>query len=119
MSIKVNLPDGRVVNFPDGMDPQQIAVKNLSVQSIGFFSTTTQDPDSTPSNASVITGALKTLAVVGSVTDATLSATRFGNIRIGGDLLDSSVRANGLINPASTSVSKASSHVTEAGLSKS
>ena len=98
--VKIKGDLGRIVA---GVQPQTTAVKSLTVQSIGFFGAATQDPAATPSNMSVITGSIKKLAVIGSVSDATISATRFGSVRIGGDVVDSSVRASGLVSPASES----------------
>jgi hypothetical protein len=97
--VKIHGDLGRIVA---GTDPDKTAIKNLTVQSIGFFGTSTQDPASAPSNVSEITGTIKTLAVSGSVSGATLSATRFGAVRIGGDLANSAVRASGLLNPSSS-----------------
>jgi hypothetical protein len=103
---------GRIVA---GSDAETSAVKSLAVQSLGFFGTTTQDPGSIPSNASVITGSIKTVTVLGNAAGATLSATRFGVIRIGGDLIDSSLRAAGVIDPASKSAALALKSISVGG----
>ncbi len=102
--VKLNGDLGRIVV---GTDAATIAVKSLNVQSIGLFGTDTQDFNSGATNASVVTGTIKTLGVLGSVTGASISAARFGTIKIGGDLVDSSLRAQGLVNPASNSVALA------------
>jgi hypothetical protein len=87
--VRINGDLGRIIA---GTDPETTAVKSLTVQSIGFFN---------PTSPSDITGAIKTLTVLGSVTDATLAATRFGTVRIGGDVSDSAVHARGLADPTS------------------
>ena len=101
--VKLNGDLGRVLA---GDDPTATAIKSLTVQSIGSFGTATQDPGSAPSNASVVTGRLASLTVSTGVFSSSISATRFGVFNLLGDLLDSSIRAQGIISPTSTAAAQ-------------